>query len=134
MIVLDASAAIELLLNTPLGEMVGDKIATGHTSLHAPQLLDVEILHVLRRLCLGKVLDERRASQARADLLDLPIVRHMHDDLMKRAWTLRGTLTAHDATYVALAEALGAVLVTCDGRLGRARGHDARIEIVTRAT
>ena len=130
MIVLDASAAVEFLLNTPLGERVGDRLAAGRTSLHAPQLLDVEVLHVLRRLCLGKVVSERRAAQALADLAELPVIRYSHEELIWRAWTLRATLTAYDAMYVALAEALEAAVVTCDGRLGRAHGHQVEVEVI----
>jgi predicted nucleic acid-binding protein len=129
-IVLDASAAVELLLNTPLGERVGDRLASGHASLHAPQLLDVEVLHVLRRLWLGKVMSERRARQALADLAELPVTRYPHEDLIGRAWALRATLTAYDGMYVALAEALDATLVTCDGRLGRAHGHEVDVEVI----
>lgn len=130
MIVLDASAAVEFLLNTPLGERVGDRLSSARTSLHAPQLLDVEVLHVLRRLCLGKVVTERRASQALADLAELPVVRYSHEELIGRAWKLRATLTAYDAMYVALAEALDATVVTCDGRLGRAHGHQVEVEVI----
>lgn len=134
MIVLDASAAVEFLLNTPLGERVGNRLSTDSTSLHAPQLLDVEVLHVLRRLCLGKVVGERRASQALADLAELPVTRYSHEDLIGRAWTLRATLTAYDAMYLALAEALDATVVTCDGRLARAHGHQAEIEVIDLAS
>ncbi|MGC3999941.1 MAG: type II toxin-antitoxin system VapC family toxin [Anaeromyxobacter sp.] len=130
MIVLDASAAVELLLNTPLGERVGERLSADRGSLHAPQLLDVEVLHVLRRLCLGKVLPERRAGQALEDLADLPLLRWSHEELIGRAWGLRTSVTAYDAIYLALAEALGATLVTCDGRLGRANGHRAEVEVV----
>lgn len=130
MIVLDASAAVELLLNTPLGDRVGDRLSADSTSLHAPQLLDVEVLHVLRSLRLGRAVTERRANEALEDLADLPVHRYGHEDLVGRAWTLRESLTAYDAVYVALAEALGATLVTCDGRLGRAHGHQVEVEVV----
>ena len=101
MIVLDASAAIELLLNTPLGERVGNRLAGAGTTLHAPHLLDVEVLHVVRRLRAGGTLGERRARQALTDLADLPVVRYSHQDLVGRAWAMRATLTAYDAMYVA---------------------------------
>ncbi|MGD0837568.1 MAG: type II toxin-antitoxin system VapC family toxin [Polyangia bacterium] len=130
MIVLDASAAVELLLNTPLGERVGDRLSTDHAPLHAPQLLDVEVLHVIRRLCLGEVVSDRRAHQALDDLAQLPLVRYPHEDLIGRAWTLRATLTAYDAMYVALAEALDATVVTCNGRLGRAHGHHVQVDVI----
>lgn len=131
MIVLDASAAVELLLNTPLGARVGDRLAGDAETLHAPHLLDVEVLHVVRRLCVRGTLGERRARQALADLADLPVVRYSHEDLIGRAWTMRAALTAYDAMYVALAEALDATVVTCDGRLGRAHGHQVEVDVVS---
>jgi len=130
-IVLDASAAVELLLNTPLGARVGDRLAGDAETLHAPHLLDVEVLHVVRRLCVRGTLGERRARQALADLADLPVVRYSHEDLIGRAWTMRAALTAYDAMYVALAEALDATVVTCDGRLGRAHGHQVEVDVVS---
>jgi predicted nucleic acid-binding protein len=130
-IVLDASAAVELLLNTPLGARVGDRLAGDAETLHAPHLLDVEVLHVVRRLCVSGTLGERRARQALADLADLPVVRYSHEDLIGLAWTMRAALTAYDAMYVALAEALDATVVTCDGRLGRAHGHQVEVDVVS---
>jgi predicted nucleic acid-binding protein len=129
-IVVDASAVIELLLNTPLGERVGDRLADAGETLSAPHLLDVEVLHVVRRLCAGGTLKERRARQALADLAEFPVIRYSHQELIGRAWMMRATLTAYDAMYVALAEALGATVVTCDARLGRAHGHGAEIAVV----
>ena len=134
MIVLDASAAIELLLNTSLGERVGERLAGSGETLHAPHLLDVEVLHVVRRLCAGGTVGERRARQALTDLADLPVVRYSHEDLIGRAWTMRAALTAYDAMYVALAEALEATVVTCDGRLARAHGHQVEIDLVELAS
>ncbi len=131
MIVLDASVAVELLLNTPLGARVGDRLAGDAETLHAPHLLDVEVLHVVRRLCVSGTLGERRARQALADLADLPVVRYSHEDLIGLAWTMRAALTAYDAMYVALAEALDATVVTCDGRLGRAHGHQVEVDVVS---
>ena len=130
MIVLDASAALEFLLNTPLGERVGDRLSRPGETLHAPHLLDVEVLHVVRRLGAAGTLGERQASRVLGDLSDLPLVRYSHQDLVGRAWTLRATLTAYDAMYVSLAEALEATVVTCDLRLGRAHGHRAEVEVV----
>jgi predicted nucleic acid-binding protein len=129
-IVVDASAVIELLLNTPLGERVGNRLSIAGETLHAPHLLDVEVLHVVRRLCAGGALKERRARQALADLAEFPIIRYSHQELIGRAWLMRATLTAYDAMYVGLAEALGATVVTCDARLGRAHGHGAEIAVV----
>ncbi len=130
MIVLDASAAIELLLNTPLGERVGDRLSEAGETLHAPHLLDVEVLHVVRRLRSGGTLGERRATQVLTDLSELAVVRYSHQDLVGRAWAMRTTVSAHDAMYVALAEALDAPVLTCDGRLARAHGHRAEVELV----
>lgn len=129
-IVLDASAVIELLLNTPRGERVGDLIADIGTTLHAPHLLDVEVLHVLRRLCAKGSIDERRARSALTDLADLPIFRYSHEPLTRRAWALRGALTAYDAIYVALTEVLQAGLVTCDARLAHSSGHKTKTILV----
>ena len=80
MIVVDASAVIELLLNTPLGERVGDRLATAGETLHAPHLLDVEVLHVVRRLCASGALKEGRARQALSDLAEFPVIRYSHQD------------------------------------------------------
>jgi predicted nucleic acid-binding protein len=129
-IVLDASAAVEFLLNTPLGERVGERLSRAGETLHAPHLLDVEVLHVVRRLRSAGTLGERRATQVLTDLGDLALVRYSHEGLVDRAWAMRATLTAYDAMYVALAEALAATLVTCDGRLARAHGHRADVEVV----
>jgi predicted nucleic acid-binding protein len=133
-IVLDASAAIEFLLNTPLGEGVADRLSRAEGPLHAPHLLDVEVVHVLRRLSLSGKIQERRAQQVLTDLADLPLIRYAHDELAGRVWSLRDTLTANDAMYVALAEGIEATLVTCDERLGRAHGHKAQIDVVTLAS
>jgi predicted nucleic acid-binding protein len=95
--------------------------------LHAPHLIDVEVAQVLRRLELAKVLEEARAKQALEDLGDLRLVRHPHADLLDRVWSLRRNLTAYDALYLALSEALDAPLVTTDQRLATAPGHEARV-------
>lgn len=87
---------------------------------HAPDLLNVEILHVLRRYEHRGVIDHERSRAAIADLLDLPITRYPTTALVERAWALRRNLTAYDAMYVALAEALDAPLVTVDARLAAA--------------
>jgi predicted nucleic acid-binding protein len=90
----------------------------------------VEVLHAVRRLAATGELAERAAVQVLADLADLPVTRYPHEDLIGRAWKLRASLTAYDAIYVALAEALDATVLTCDGPLSRAHGHGARIELV----
>ena len=119
MIVLDASATVDLLVHVdPLGEWVAERIV-GEREVHAPELLDAEVLHALRRRVLREELTELAARQSVADLLDLPIVRYPHRPFVERAWGLRGALSPYDALYVALAETLGGSLVTTDLRLGR---------------
>lgn len=128
MIVLDASAAVELLLNTPVGARIAARVASPDASLCAPHLLDVEIAHVLRRAVRQGAMSVGRAEEALADWRDLDVVRFGHDLLLDRMWDLRENLTACDAAYVALAEVLGAVLVTLDARLAGAP-HAARVEV-----
>lgn len=130
MIVTDASAVLELLLNTATGEHIAQRFRAPNETLHAPYLIDVEVLQVLRRYALAHELDDERGEQALLDLRALPIERYPHDGLVHRIWRLRHALTAYDATYVALAEALDATLVTCDARLSRTHGHDAAIELI----
>jgi predicted nucleic acid-binding protein len=129
-IVADASAVIEVLLNTSRSRDVAERLLDPAETLHAPHLLDVEVAHVLRRYLASGELDARRGEEALLDFLALPLARYSHDLLLPRAWELRHALTAYDAMYVVLAEALGADLVTCDARLGRSRGHRARIVVL----
>ena len=130
MIVLDASAVLELLLNTPRGREVADRIRDPALVLCAPHLLDVEVLHVLRRLVATGGLPEPRARQVLADLDQLGLDRWGHDTQLPRMWQLRDNLTAYDAAYVSLAEALGAPLLTCDARLASAPVSRALVELV----
>lgn len=130
MIVIDASALLEFLLQTPLGGRVEARIFRGGDELHTPHLADVEVVQALRRLVRMGEVSAARASEAIADLTDLDLHRHAHLDLLGRAWRLRNTVTAYDAIYVAVAEAIEAPLVTCDGPLGRALGHRASIEVI----
>jgi len=129
-IVVDASAVTEFLLQTPLGLRVEARLWHDAEELQAPHLLDVEVVQALRRMVRTGEVPPDRAHEALADLSVLAIRRHSHFDLVGRAWDLRDNLTACDAMYVALAEALGAPLVTCDGPLGASPGHEARIEVV----
>ena len=130
MIVLDASAAIEWLLQTPAGIKIEKRVFSPSEQLHAPHLLDVEVAQVLRRFVREKTLSEQRAREALEDLDDLPLNRYPHDFLIARVWDLRAALTAYDAVYVALAEVLGAALLTCDRRIAAARGHHANVEVI----
>lgn len=129
MIVIDASALLELLLKTSRAQGVGARVFAADERLHAPHLLDVEIAQALRRLVRLAGLTSERAEQALDDLEHMFIERHAHRDLVPRIWQLRRSLTAYDAAYVVLAEALDAPLLTCDAKLGRSHGHRARIEV-----
>ena len=129
MIVVDASALLESLLRTPAAEAVDARLfATGET-LHAPHLIDVETAQVIRRYAAAGEIDAERGRAALQDLNDFPLRRYPHDLLLPRIWELLNDLTAYDAAYVALAEALGAPLLTCDRRIAGAAGHRARIDL-----
>ena len=130
MIVLDASAAVEVVLQTAVGASLIERLLAPESSLHAPHLLDIEVAQVLRRFSLHGEVPPERARQALEDLADFPIERYPHGILLPRIWALRENLTAYDATYVALAEILGATLLTRDARISRAPGHSARVEVV----
>jgi len=130
LIVVDSSALIELLLGTSKGPAVKAALATHNGKLHAPYLLDIEILHVLRRYNLSNSLTDAQADRALFSFGLLDCVRYPQAALIHRIWELRHNLTAYDAAYVALAEALDAPLLTCDARLASSPGHTARIELV----
>lgn len=130
MIVLDTSVVVELLLNLPLAGQVRERIDDAETALHAPHLLTVEVLQVLRRRVAAGITTADAANTA-IDTLDLMDVSyHDHQLLARRIWGLRDNLTAYDAAYVALAELLGAPLLTSDARLARAPGHHADIDLI----
>ncbi len=129
MIVLDASAALELLLGTPGAARVENRIGAD-PSLHSPAVFDLEVVQAVRRFCVTGQVSQRRGEQAIEDLRAFPVRRYPHTPLLRRVWELRRNLTAYDAAYVALAEVLGAPLITRDAHLARASGHRARIELV----
>ncbi len=128
MIVLDASAVLELLLHTPQADAVREQM--GSQTLHAPHLLDVEVTQVIRRYVRCGQLSDVRAREALSVLVDLPITRYPHQHLLPRVWQLRENLSAYDAVYVALAEALDAGLLTCDRAIAAAPGHRVRVTLV----
>lgn len=130
MIVVDASAMLEALLRTPAAKAVEKWLFDPRQTLHAPHLLDIEVAQVIRRYSANGEIDSERGRAALADLADLPLHRYPHDFLLPRIWDLRNNLTAYDAAYVALAEALDAPLLTRDRRLAAAAGHHARVELV----
>jgi len=129
-IVVDASAILDLVLRTVAAAQVESRLFEPPQTLHAPHLLDLEIAQVLRRYERAGHLTAERGAEALADYGALPIRRYPHTLLLERIWELRANLTAYDGAYVALAEALAAPLVTRDNRLAAARGHRAVIELV----
>ena len=129
MMVVDASALLELLLNTPSASPIAARVLDPRETLHAPHLLDVEIAQVLRRYVRARQLDAARAAEALEDLADLPLARYPHEVLLRRIWALRDNLTAYDAAYFALAEALGATLVTCDSALASVPGSKVTVDL-----
>lgn len=130
MIVADASAVLELLLQTHSGSALAGRLLGSEETLCAPHLLDLEVAQVLRRYRRSGEADAARCREALTDLADMPLTRYPHDVLLSRIWELRDNLTAYDASYVALAELLDAALVTRDRRLAHSPGHAARIELV----
>jgi predicted nucleic acid-binding protein len=130
-IVVDASAVIEVLLNTPAAARILERLFAPGETLHAPHLLDIEVAQVLRRYARAGQLDAARGEEALEDLADLPLTRYPHDLFLPRIWELRENVTAYDAAYLALAEALAAPLLTRDRALAATPAHhQARIELV----
>lgn len=130
MSVLDASVVVEFLLRRDRIPGLAERLLRGAESFHAPHVLDVEVTHVVRRYCLRGVVADRIAEDALDLYRALPLNRYAHDRLLPRIWELRHIMTAYDAAYVALAEALDAPLVTRDAKLAATRGHAAAIALV----
>lgn len=130
MIVVDASVVLELVLRTARSEKVAARLAARGETLHAPHLVDLEIVQVLRRFVRTSDLTEDRAGEALDDFRDLPIVRYPHTLLLDPVWGLRRNATAYDGAYLALAEALDAPLLTVDKRLRAVPGARALVEVV----
>lgn len=128
MMVIDASAVLNLILAKPPARAIGSRIFAAAEWIAAPDLLELEVLQVLRRLSLADEIPPDRAVAALEYFHDLPIDAIAHRPLSARIWALRHQLSAYDAAYVSLAEALDAPLLTCDRRLSNAHGHHARIE------
>ncbi len=122
MIVVDASAMVEALVGRDVDARLLDVLMG---EVHAPHLLDVEVLSVVRGLVLARKLTPLRAEQARIDHFSFGIIRHGIEPLAERVWELRHQFTAYNAVYLALAEALDAPLHTCDAKL--AAGHAATV-------
>lgn len=130
MIVLDASAVIDVLVGSgPEAEDIRERIEEPGQSLHVPHLMDLEVLQTLRRYVLHGTLSPERGDRVFERLMNVAFERHPHASLLQRIWELEDNLTAYDAAYVALAEALDAPLVTRDARLARAPGIRAEVEV-----
>jgi predicted nucleic acid-binding protein len=129
MIVLDASAAVDWLLQTPAGHRIDERIYAREDTLHTVHLLDVEFAQVLRRLVREGTLARKRAEEAMEDLIAVRLTRYAPFLLLNRIWQLRQNLSAYDAAYVALAEELEAPLITRDQKIAAAPGHAATIEV-----
>lgn len=128
MIVVDTSALVEALAGEAPDPALVERLSSD-SDLVAPHLVDVEYLHVLRRLTATGALTDERADDARASFAELPLERYPHQGLTERMWALRRNLTAYDAAFVVLAEVLDAPLLTLDGRLAAAPGHRAQVEV-----
>ena len=133
MLVIDASALLELLLGRAAAPAVAKRIREHRGDLHAPHLVDVQVLSALRRLVMAGHASPKRAEEALADFRDLTIERHPHDPLIPRIWSLRENFSAYDATYVTVAEVLAAQplpLLTADARLARAIETHGVVEVI----
>jgi predicted nucleic acid-binding protein len=127
-IVLDSAAAVDYLVGDRFtAEWVEAQLDAGRWDIHAPHLVDVEVVGTVRRIAARGELPATRAADAIDTLALLTLVRYPHVQLMQRMWQLRDTVAAPDAAFVALAEALDAPLVTTDRRLARSHGHNASI-------
>src|ERR1019366_1350243 len=129
MIVLDASVVVELLTNGALADSIRSDLSGRAESFIVPHLIDVEVVSAIRRLVAGRRIGADRSDRLLAALAALPAERYSHTPLIRRIWELRHNFTAYDATYIALAEAMNAVLYTCDAKL--CKGHRARVVLFT---
>jgi predicted nucleic acid-binding protein len=130
MIVADASIVLEVLLRTKRGLKMEARLLSSRETLHAPHLIDLEVCQVLRRYLLTKDLTADRAADAIEDFQSIRIFRYPHRIFVDRIWELRRNMTAYDAAYVAVAEMIGAPLLTTDKRLAATSNHSAQIEFV----
>jgi predicted nucleic acid-binding protein len=129
MIVLDASVVVELLTNGALADSIRNDLSGRDESFVVPHLIDVEVVSAIRRLAAGQRIDAHRSDQFLTGLAALPAERYPHTPLVGRMWELRHSFTAYDAAYIALAEAMNALLYTSDQKL--CEGHRARVVLFT---
>lgn len=127
MLVVDASALAEYLVGSPRGRRAAEHMSIHFGDLHVPHLAIAEVASVLRSWVARDEITEQRARGALEDLAVFPAMRYESEPLLPRVWQLRHNLSAYDAHYVALAEALGGPLLTGDARIPRASGHDAAV-------
>lgn len=127
MIVLDASVVVELLTNSVRAYAIREELAKEEEAFIVPHLIDVEVVSAIRRLTAGERVDSHRSREILTELAILPAERYSHTPLLSRIWELRHKFTAYDATYIALAEATGSILYTCDEKLRK--GHRAPVVV-----
>ncbi len=129
MIVLDASAAVDWFLTTPVGRVLGTRILAHRESVHAPQMFDLEVVQSFRKMIRAGALSASRADEAVQDLRTVRITRYSHLPLLPGVWSYRHNLSPYDAAYAVLAEALHATLITRDAGLAAACRHAVRVEL-----
>ena len=129
--VLDASAVVELVLGTRTGAEIRRRLADPAISWHSPELVDLEVLNVIRRYVQANRVGLDRATAAVRSLSELDLRRHRHGPMLRRIWARRSNLTAYDAAYVTLAETLGGPLLTTDVRLAQAPNLPIPVEVYT---
>lgn len=130
--VVDASVLVEYLADGEHAAPAGERLLADSHAIWAPQLIDAEVGHVLRREVRRGDLGEQAGAEALWQLDDLPLRRVSHEVLIRYAWTLRNQVSFYDALYVALAEMLNEPLITFDARLGRS-GVEAEIQVLAGA-
>ena len=130
MIVVDASVIVAVLMRTEGASTIEDRLRSAGASLHAPELIDLEVANTLRRTVAKSRSATRMGDAILAEYRRLPLRRYPHMRLLDRIWAVRHNITSYDAAYVALAEILDAPLLTRDARLANAGGHTARIELI----
>ena len=128
--VLDASGAVEFLLNTAAGKRLAARLADDAVVVHVPHLIDLEIAQVLRRYARHGTLSPRTGALCLERWRNLDVQRYPHEPLLDRIWQLRDNVSAYDAVYVALAEALRTVLLTGDRKLAGAPDVSVNIEMI----
>ena len=127
--VLDASVVVELVLGTRIGARIRERLHDPRISLHGPELLDLEVLNVLRRYVRAGTVAADRAEAGVRRFEELDLQRHRHGPMLPRIWSWRANLTAYDAAYVALAEVVDCPLLTTDARLSKAPGLPVPVEL-----